>query len=81
MEEFTIGFEISYHIARKFRRVKFSHADLSLPAKILIHETMFMSLIMAIGPESTKIKLQKFSRMSFRKNFTSQNFVAIRYVH
>ena len=30
-----------------------------LPAKILIHKTRFTSLIMAIGPESAKIKSQK----------------------
>ena len=34
---------------------------------------------MAIGSESTKIKSRKLSRMSFRKNFILQNFLAIRY--
>ena len=53
--------------------------DLSLPAKFLICETIFTSLIMAIGSESTKIKSRILSRMSFRENFTSRNFLAIRY--
>ena len=70
-----------YRIARKFRRVKFSwFADLSLPVKILIRETIFTPLIMAIGSESVKIKLRKLSRMSFRKNFIPRNFLAIRYM-
>ena len=34
---------------------------------------------MAIGSESMKIRSQKLSRMSFRKNFIPQNFLAIRY--
>ena len=53
--------------------------DLSLATKILIHETIFTSLIMAIGLESAKIKLRKFSKMSFHENFTLQIFLAIRY--
>ena len=52
---------------------------MSLPAKILIRETIFTSLIMAIGSESVKIKSQKLSRMSFHENFTPQNFLATRY--
>ena len=55
--------------------------DLSLPAKILIRETIFTSLIMAIGSESMKIKSRKLSRMSFHENFTPQNFLTIRYAH
>ena len=73
----------TYHIARKFRRVKFLQffTDLSPPTKILIRETIFTSLIMPIGSKSAKIKSQKLSRMSFRENFTPRNFLAIRYTH
>ena len=53
--------------------------DLSPPAKILIHKSISTSLIMAIGSESVKIKLQKLSWMSFRENFIPRNFLAIRY--
>ena len=48
--------------------------------KILIRETIFMSLIMAIGSESVKIKSQKLSQMNFRGNFTPWNFLAIWYL-
>ena len=52
-----------YCIARKFRGYK-SFAvfvDLSRPVKILICKTIFMSLIIAIGSESVKIKSQKLN--------------------
>ena len=34
---------------------------------------------MGIGSESVKIKSQKLKRMIFRENFTTRNFLAIRY--
>ena len=38
-----------------------------------------MSLIMAIGSESVKVKSRKLSQMSFHENFTPRNFLAIQY--
>ena len=54
--------------------------DLFLSVKILVHETIFTSLIMGIGSEFTKIKSQKLKWMSFRENFTPRNSLAIRYL-
>ena len=49
------------------------------PRKFQFAKLNFTSLIIAIGSESAKIKSRRLSRMSFHKNFTLRNFLAIQY--
>ena len=69
-----------YHIARKFRGVKFLRFLRICPRLQNFREAIFTSLIMAIGSESVTVKSRELSRMSFCENFIPRKFLAIQYV-